>query len=234
MEENKQGAVPEKEELNKEERKRTTGHTWIGDKDEIRPDPMIRTVTRATLTGSGARDGGAAATRLVERERRPYRGFITDEEVKHAEAAAEIDRMSRAEEQAARDRLAQTRIYNGLGSGLDDSEEKSERPAQEAPAEKAPRVRRSVTIRTDDTGKIRRLIALAVVFALLLVFEISYVAMKARTASLPSDTADVKAQTEKVVSENEEIQSKTESIGDYDEVRENRDSWQKIRDSLAE
>lgn len=223
MEDNKQDKAKTQTELNKEEIRRPTGHTWIGDRDEIRPDATVRPVTRATIA-----DGEARPTRLVERQKRPYRGFITDEEVKHAEAAAEIDRMSRAESQAARDRMMQTRVYSGLGSGLDDEEEKEEK----AP-ETARRTRRHITIRMDDEKKRKRLIALLAVFVMLLAFEISYFVMKAETASFPGKTEQLKAQTEAVTAENENIQGESEKLGDRDEIAANRDSWQKIRDQLA-
>lgn len=227
MEENREKENLKQEELNTEKVRKRTGHTWIGDRDEIRPDAVLRPVSRSTVT-----DVKPGATRVVERPRKPYTGFITDEEIRHAEAAAEIDRRARAEEQAARDRLAQTRIYTGLGSGLEGDEEPEVQ--EEKPARPAVRQRRTVTIRLDDAKKLRRLKALLAVLVLLVLFEISYFAMKARTASLPDSTAEVIAQTEELRAQNAEIEKETEQLGDTEEIISNRDSWQNIRDQLAE
>ena len=227
MEESKQNNLQEQKELNKEGRAKRTGHTWIGDKDEIRPDAVARPVSRQTFT-----DGEIRTTKVVERPRKPYTGFITDEELKHAEAAAEIDRRSRAEGRAARDEMAQTRIYTGIGSGLDDEPAPEEEPAK--PVQKAKRAHRTFTIRFDDSKKTRRLKILLVLFALLLAFEISFAVMKIRTATIPGMLEGVRTQTEELKAENEAIQKEADEIGDYDEVVNNRDSWQKIRNSLAE
>jgi hypothetical protein len=58
--------------------------------------------------------------------------------------------------------------------------------------------------------------------------------MKARTAALPGSTAKLRSKTETVQANNTAIQESIDKIGDYDEVKVNRDSWQKIRDQLAE
>ena len=71
-------------------------------------------------------------------------------------------------------------------------------------------------------------------FALLLAFEISFAVMKIRTATIPGMLEGVRTQTEELKAENEAIQKEADEIGDYDEVVNNRDSWQKIRNSLAE
>ena len=67
---------------------RKTRHTWIGDKDEIRPDGADRPVTRMTIPDAGARGTKMISTKVVERPKKPYRGFITDEEIR--QRAAEL------------------------------------------------------------------------------------------------------------------------------------------------
>ena len=227
MEESKQNDLQEQKELNKEGRAKRSGHTWIGDKDEIRPDAVARPISRQTIT-----DGEIRTTKVVERPRKPYTGFITDEELKHAESAAEIDRRSREEGRAARAEMAQTRIYTGIGSGLDDGSAPEEETVE--PVQKARRARRIYTIRLDDSRKVRRLKILLVMFAVLLAFEISFAVMKIRTTTIPGMLEGVRTQTEELKTENEAIEKETDEIGDYDEVVSNRDSWQKIRNSLAE
>ena len=77
MDETKQEKLPQEEQENKKTFSRDTSrHTWIGDKNEIRPD-LERTVTRMTqvLPQTDER-----STRLVEKQRKAYKGFITDEE----------------------------------------------------------------------------------------------------------------------------------------------------------
>lgn len=207
---------------------RKSRHTWIGDKDEIRPDWGERTVSRATITGETSRGTAIVKTRIAERERRPYRGFITDDEIKHAEAAAEIDRRARAESRAAAEKMAQTRVYSGFGSGLDD-----ETPVPAEKPVRKPRTSRSYIIHITDDRKFKRLIAALAVFVLLLLFEISFFVMRAQTASLPGKTAEVKTQTEKINGQNEELKSETEKLGDPQQIEENKDSWQKIKDQLA-
>lgn len=223
MEDNGQDKDLKKTKVNIDEVRKHSGHTWIGDKDEIRPDAAIRPVSRATIT-----DGEVRTTKVVERQRRPYTGFITEEELKHAQAVAEIDRMSRAESQAAREKMAQTRVYSGIGSGLDGEEETETKAAV-----KKPRVRRTFTLRIDDAVKIRRLAVMLGIIVLLIAFEISFFVMRASTTSLPGKTEEVRTQTEEVTAENEKIESETETLGDYDEITESRDSWKKIKDQLA-
>lgn len=229
MEENRQDQDLKQTEVNKETVSipvSRTGHTWIGDRDEIRPDLQERPVTRMTLTDSDVR-----STRIAERERKPYRGFITDEEVKFAEAAAEVDRRALAESRAAREEMMQTRVYSGFGSGFED--DRSEEPAEESKPVKR-RAGRKFNVRIADSRKFRRLIALAAVFALLVLFEISFAVMKAQTASLPGRTQEIRTQTEAITAENEALKSAADEIGEYDQVKELRDSWQRIKDRLAE
>ena len=234
MEDNKQDKTLTTEEIeNREELRKTARHTWIGDRDEVRPDMMQRTVTRMTFPQDDVRDTRMVSTKLVEKERKPYKGFITDEEVEFAEKAAEVDRMARAERMAARQTMTQTRVYSGFGSGME--EEKAPETETNSEQEHARvRRRRSFNIQIADSRKFRRLIVLAAAFLILLAFEISFAVMKAETASLPGKTADLKTQTETLQTENETLQKSADELGEYDQIKELRDSWQRIKDKLAE
>ena len=212
---------------------RVTRHTWIGDKDEVRPDMAVRPVTRASVSDETGRSTRMVTTKIVERQKRPYRGFITDEEISQAEAAAEIDRRaaaeSRARRESAMETLTQTRVY----SGLDVPEEADAAAEEEEAPKKKARRKRSVSIDITDSAKFRRLVVLAAVFIVLLAFEISFAVMKVRTASLPGSTSKLRSKTTTMQADNAVLQESIDKIGDYDEVKANRDSWQKIRDQLA-
>jgi cell division protein FtsL len=232
MEENRQDKDLKQAELNTEAEgttSRVTRHTWIGDKDEVRPDGTARPVTRSTIADTDMRGTKMIKTKIVERPKKPYRGFITDEEISQAEAAAEIDRRALAESRAAREEIAQTRIYSGFGEP-----EKAEDKPEEEPQKPKVRRKRTVNIQIADNKKFRRLVVLLAVFVVLLAFELSFAVMKARTATLPGSTAKLRSKTETVQANNTAIQESIDKIGDYDEVKANRDSWQKIRDQLAE
>ena len=225
MEEKTQDRLSQTQENNTAENK-PSRHTWIGDAEEIKaPDYSEQPIPRTTYQDIAERQ-----TKLVVREKKPYRGFITDEEVKNAEAAAEIDRMARAESRAAREGMAQTRIYTGLGSGLEDEDKKAEE--EEKPVKK--RRKRSFNVRVADSNKFRRLVALAAVFVLLLLFEISYFVMKAETAALPGRTASLRSQVTSAQANNAELKKTADELGDYDDIEALRDSWKTIRDKLAE
>lgn len=225
MEENRQDNLHTEEQENNKTVSRQTRHTWIGDADEIRPEQINRTVTRMTAVWP---ENDGRSTRLVEKQRKAYKGFITDEEVREAETQAEEGRKARAAERAAREELAQTRIYTGLGSGLegDDTEDKrSARP---------PRRKRTYTIAVPSGGRLKALIAIAAVLVLLLAFEIGFVFMKSSAAKLPVETEDIRKQTAGLQDDNKKLQEKAEELGDYDQVKELRDSWQRLIERIEE
>lgn len=240
MKEKRQDTDLKQAELNKEAEgttPRTTRHTWIGDEDEVRPGAGERPVTRATITGNTGRSTRMVSTKVVDRPKKPYRGFITDEEISHAEAAAEIDRRaiaeSRAAREAAKENLAQTRVYSGFAEPEKAEEEATDKP-EEKQQETKPRRKRTVNIQISDNKKFRRLVVLLAVFVVLLAFELSFALMKARTATLPGSTAKLRSKTETMQANNTAIQESIDKIGDYDDVKANRDSWQKIKEKLAE
>ena len=225
MEENRQDNLHTEEQENNKTVSRQTRHTWIGDADEIRPEQINRTVTRMTAVWP---ENDGRSTRLVEKQRKAYKGFITDEEVREAETQAEEGRKARAADRAAREELAQTRIYTGLGSGLevDDTEDKqSARP---------PRRKRTYTIAVPSGGRLKALIAIAAVLVLLLAFEIGFVFMKSSAAKLPGETEDIRKQTAGLQDDNKKLQKKAEELGDYDQVKELRDSWQRLIERIEE
>lgn len=208
---------------------RKTRHTWIGDKDEIRPDGADRPVTRMTIPDAGARGTKMISTKVVERPKKPYRGFITDEEIRQAEAAAEIDRMALAESRAAREQMAQTRIYGAV----DVPDAEAEKPEETAEKTK-PRRKKSFSIQVTDSKKFRRLVAILAVFAVLLAFEISFAVMKARTSALPGSTAKLRSKTETLQANNKQLQESIDKLGDYDEIKAKKDSWQKTKEQLEQ
>lgn len=228
MDERKQDENLIQEIENRDERRKTVRHTWIGDRDEIRPDLVERPVPRMTVPASEI-----ASTRLVEKEKKPYRGFITDEEVEFAEKAAEIDRRARAERIAARETMTQTRVYSGFGSSIE-AEEENPQEEQEQPKPARVRKKRTFSVSISDSHKFKRLIVLAAAFFILLAFEISFVVMREQISSLPGKTADLKSQTETIQTENEALQKSADELGEYDQIKELRDSWQRIKDRLGE
>ena len=87
-------------------------------------------------------------------------------------------------------------------------------------------------IKITDEKKIRRIIALLAVFAMLLLFEISYVAMTAYTAKLPAKTEAVKGQTAELQEENKKIDEESAEYGDYEQLTEQNDSWLRLKTKL--
>ncbi len=224
MDENKQEIRQTEEQENKKTFSRDTSrHTWIGDKNEIRPD-LERTVTRMTQVIAETDD---RSTRLVEKQRKAYKGFITDEEVKSAEDRAETERRKRAEEKAARLEMAQTRVYTGFGSGLDDDTSGKAEPQKK-------RTRKVYSINVSDRKVRNRLLAVAVILVLMLVFDIGYLFLNHSVKVLPGRTEEAQKETAEMIAETEELQQKADALGDYDQLKELRDSWQRLKDQLEE
>ena len=204
---------------------RQTRHTWIGDADEIRPQGMDRTVTRMTAVLPETDD---KTTKVVERQRKAYKGFITDDEVRDAETRAEEDRKARAAQRAAREEFSQTRIYTGLGSGLDDNEEKTE-PEKTRPARK-----KNYTFTVPTGRRLKGFIAAAVVLVLLIAFEAGFLLMKSGASKMPAKTEQIKEQTTELQARNEELQQTADALGDPEQAKELRDSWQRLVERLEE
>ena len=228
MEENRKDTLQsESKENNKTASGQATRHTWIGDPDEIRPQPMNRTVTRMTQTLDTFDD---RSTRVVEKQRKEYKGFITDDEIKSAEAQAEADRKAREAEKAARETsMSQTRIYTGFGSGMEDTQEEKKKPAR-----KFKPVKKTYVFSIADDRKFRRLRILAAVFVLILAFEICFAVMQYKSTDLPDKTAQLKDQTATLLEENKELKTEEENLGNYEEIKELRDSWERLKEQLEE
>ena len=73
-----------------------------------------------------------------------------------------------------------------------------------------------------------------VVLVLILAFEIGFAAMKMSIRSLPDKTKEVKNQTEQLLEENEELQQRSDALGDIEQIKELRDSWQRLNERLTE
>lgn len=228
MEDNRQDTLQsESKENNKTDSGRATRHTWIGDPDEIRPQPMNRTVTRMTQITDTFDD---RSTRVVEKQRKAYKGFITDDELKSAEAQAEADRQAREAERAAREvDMTQTRIYTGFGSGMEDTQTEQKKPARRFRP-----VKKTFVFSIADDRKFRRLKILAAVFALIFAFEICFAVMQYKSTSLPDKTAELKDQTAALLEENEALKTESENLGNYEEIKELRDSWERLKEQLEE
>ena len=221
------------DELNK---KNTRKHTWIGDPDEVRPDQRQRNVEKIAGT---VPESDERTTILVERKRKAYRGFITDEEVKASEEQAEAMRKAREASRASWTQPAETRIYTGIGSGMNENraEEKpaAEGPPAKPPAEpKPPRKKKVYRFDMSDDRKFRRFKVLIAVFLIALAFDLCFVFLKYSASGLPDKTAALKEQTSELNKENEKLRSDAEKLGDYDQIKELRDSWQRIKDQLDE
>ena len=226
MEDNNQKTLQTEERENNKTVTRQTRHTWIGDADEIRPQGMDRTVTRMTAVWPESEERGS--TRVVEKQRKAYKGFITDDEVRDAEARAEEDRKARAAQRAAREELSQTRIYTGLGSGLDEDEKKQE------PEKARPAGRKTYTFTVPSGRRLKVFIAAAAVLVLLIAFEAGFLLMKSGASGLPAKTEQLKEQTAELQTQNEELQQTADTLGDPAQAKELRDSWQRLVERLEE
>jgi cell division protein FtsL len=129
--------------------------------------------------------------------------------------------------------MTQTRVYSGFGSSIE-AEEENPQEEQEQPKPARVRKKRTFSVSISDSRKFKRLIVLAAAFFILLAFEISFVVMREQISSLPGKTADLKSQTETIQTENEALQKSADELGEYDQIKELRDSWQRIKDRLGE
>ena len=58
--------------------------------------------------------------------------------------------------------------------------------------------------------------------------------MKSCAAKLPGETEDIRKQTAGLQDDNKKLQKKAEELGDYDQVKELRDSWQRLIERIEE
>lgn len=201
------------------------------------------------------------ATRLAEKQKKPYSGFITDDELRNSMIIdPEEIRKTGAYDSAG---LKETRIYQGLGSGLDSGRNETltgadgsagsiksgnglkglkgksdDTSARESAGDsKMPeRIRRGrkVSFRIADSNKFRRLIAILVIFALILAFDISFLLMKSGIKTLPARTEKAKAEAAELQAENKRIAEESAQYGNYDDVKDLKESWERLKEKIAE
>ena len=160
-------------------------------------------------------------TKLVDRQKRKYKGFINDEQI------AEI---------------RNTQIFyrpDDYPSAVDPliSEERAaaeEKAAAEAKAKEEKKKPKVKTIRITDSSKFKRLFAVLAVAVLLAVFVISFFVMKSQTASLPEQTEALNQQTAELKEENAGLKESAEKIGDYDTLKELGESWERLKSKISE
>ena len=223
--------------INKEEVRETgpsagiSRHTWIGEENKIDdPDEMVWTDERAnTETPIGGGIGGVRIvttdvfrTRVVEKQKKPYKGFITEDELRSNEI---FPRNARSRLNLDREELLQTRVYPGFPGITDETEADPEGKPATSPV---------ITLSLSDRGTVRKLIAAGIIVLLLLAFEISYVCMRHGISALPGKTESVKAQSEEVLTENEELAEQAEEYGDYDQLKENKESWERLKEKIGQ
>ena len=215
----------------KNNRNTVSKHTWIGEENKIDdPDKMEWSEDaprRETPIGDGI--GGVNTvttdvfkTRVVEKQKKPYSGFITEEELKNNEI---FPQDSRRELKLDREELMQTRVYSGFPGITNEPEPEPEKTSS---------LRTVRTIRISDKTKFRRLIAAGVVLLLLIIFEISYVCINNSIKDYPEKTEAVKAQTEEIQKENSAFKEQTQSYGDYDQMKENKESWERLKEKTGQ
>ena len=218
--------------MDRKTEEKTSRHTWIGDEEEVKavsgPGADNKRAAYADPANVSGESIETRATRLVEKQKKPYSGFITDEELKAGSDIIRID-----------DRKTRVISKSDIPRRLSDDPGKAgmSTPDGLADGKKDPakeKKRRTRTIKIADPKKFRRLIALLAVFAVLVLFEISYFAMRAASAALPGKTQKAIAQTETIEAENRELREESASYGDYEDVKELKESWERLRDKLAE
>lgn len=183
-----------------------------------------------------ASDAGAAygTTRVVERQRRPYAGFITEEQIAESREAVRIDdRYSQKVIRDDRQEIFKTRVYSGLEEALKESgrdvilsRDSVDQDSENRPEHKYSRVR------ITDSRKFRRLIAVAVAALVLLAADIGLGALKARAAAYPAQTKALTEQTEELRKKSAEAEKEAADYGNYEEKKELKESWERLRDRL--
>ena len=58
--------------------------------------------------------------------------------------------------------------------------------------------------------------------------------MQYKTPSLPDKTEELKDQTAAMLEENEALKTESENLGNYEEIKELRDSWERLKEQLEE
>lgn len=191
-------------------------HTWIGDEEELRQQEAM--AERKTYTLS------PQATRIVERQRKKRTGFITDEELANSEIIRIEDRKTTL---VNKDDISQTRIYDPFEKdGKTSGKAENEKPAKPAKP-------KNLIITIPDKRRARLLIAALAAVVLILVFEISFFAMRSSVAELPEKTKAVTTQTAEISEENEKLTEQVAAYGDEKEMKELKESWERQKEKLG-
>ncbi|MBR2540833.1 MAG: hypothetical protein IKE85_08460 [Mogibacterium sp.] len=196
---------------NKPNSNNVSRHTWIEDDgNKGSYDVLFERKTYSQIPD---------ATKLVEKQRTPYKGFITDEELENSKI---IDLESRKTTLVDKDDISQTRIYTPF------AEEEPEPPKVKAMPK--PKAR---TVWISDSRKFKRLIAVLAVFVLLLLFELSFAVMKYSLTKLPAKTEAARTQTAELQAENDKLAEEAAGYGDYNQMMELKDSWERLKEKLG-
>ena len=210
--------------------KNTGRHTWIGEEpaketETVSLDKMVWNDESEKPHSDRNTSGNIyGATRVVEKQKRPYSGFITDEELRDSEIIR-IDERKRLDDPQD---LGQTRIYQGFVGTENGPEKETEEPA---PVKRKRKIK-ARTINISDKKVVKRLIAIAAVFLILVAFEISFVAMKYSLRSLPGKTATLKAQTAELTEENKKIEEEISGYAGISQIEELKSSWESLKEKL--
>lgn len=243
----------DKKETDNKEIRTVTKHTWVDEEDDIKLatrktlpgldrktlhgdekktlDGLDPGVERRSLSWDETRarsgDPGAiyGATRVVEKTKKPYEGFINSKQIEDSEEAIRIDdRSTRILGPDERAELFKMKVYPFPKSGSD-SQEATNQPKS------AKRKHRSVSI--NDASKFKRFVAVIAIACLLLAVDVGLIVMKAKTATLPIQTEKMIEQTTELQEKNAEISKESAEYGDYKVQKELKASWERLKESLT-
>ena len=194
------------EEKNRKDRENNISrHTWIGDEEETKRQAEITERKTYTLTPE--------ATRIVDKQRKKRTGFITDEELRNSDIIRIEDR-----------RTTLVNKEDILRRGSDTVREEV----------KAPEPKPSyITVKAPEGGRRKAFFAVLVLIAALLIFEISFFVMRSNADSLPARTDAAIEETSKLEKENKKLEQKTEKLGDEEQIKELKESWERLREKLG-
>lgn len=205
----------DKDDKNKKpEQNNTSRHTWIGDEEEVRQQAAM--AERKTYTLS------PQATRIVQKQKKKYSGFITDEELQNSDIIRIEDRKTTL---VNKEDISQTRIYDPF--------EKPEETNVGEEEKSSPAKSKYITITVSDNAKFKRLAALLAVFLILVAFEISYFVLKSSTEKLPAQTEAAKTQTVELQEQNEQLSTQSEQYSSEEEMKELKESWERLKEKIG-
>ncbi len=215
-------------------RERGNGGTENGEKSAVKLNSLSWDEEKARNGDPGAIYG---ATRVVEKTRKPYEGFITDKQVEESKEAIKIDdrstRILSADDKAE---LFKMKVYpypKSQGSaegGKNDETASYGKSHQGSMPKSASRKHHGVTI--NDPAKFKRFIVIVIIAAILLACDIALLTMKAETAKLPRSTNAAKEQTTELEEENAQLTEESAEYGDYTEQKELKASWERLIENL--